>query len=189
VCLVRHRRAHQVGCRSRWTPRNAQLTRNAFRNLDPSVGDNPVAAMVHRMPDVRAARMHMARAAKRLRERPQDQARFIAYDDAWTAYCVVCEERYFNLGFDHGTRTGVGMAMGNIAANAAVMRSIARAVHAAVLAPGAPRQVIAAGLIELAATLMLPAPAHRERRQQQSTRPPGAPGHDHARKEDANERR
>jgi len=37
------------------------LTRNAFRNLDPSVGDNPVAAMVHRMPDVRAARMHMAR--------------------------------------------------------------------------------------------------------------------------------
>jgi hypothetical protein len=134
-------------------------TRNAFRNLDPSVGDNPVAAMVHRMPDVRAARMHMARAAKRLRERPQDQARFIAYDDAWTAYCVVCEERYFNLGFDHGTRAGMGMALGNIAANAAVMRSIARAVHAAVLAPGAPMQVIAAGLIELARPLMLPASA------------------------------
>jgi len=36
------------------------------------------------------------------------------------------------------------------------MRSIARAVHAAVLAPGAPRQVIAAGLIELARPLMLP---------------------------------
>lgn len=135
------------------------LTRNAFRNLDRSVGDNPVAAMVHRMPDVRAARMHMARAAKRLRERPQDQARFIAYDDAWTEYCVVCEERYFNLGFDHGTRAGMGMALGNIAANTAAMRSIARAVHAAVLAPGAPRQVIAAGLIELARPLMLPAPA------------------------------
>jgi hypothetical protein len=134
------------------------LTRNAFRNLDPSVGDNPVAAMVHRMPDVRAARSHMAHTAKRLRERPQDQARFIAYDDAWTAYCVICEERYFNLGFDHGTRAGMGMAMGNIAANAAVMRSIARAVHTAVLAPRAPRQVIAAGLIELARSLILPAP-------------------------------
>jgi hypothetical protein len=134
------------------------LTRNAFRNLDPSVGDNPVAAMVHRMPDVRAARGHLARAAKRLRERPQDRARFIAYDDAWTAYCVLCEERYFNLGFEHGTRAGIGMAMGNIATNAAVMRSIARAVHAAVLAPVAPRQVIAAGLIELARALILPTP-------------------------------
>ena len=135
------------------------LTRSAFRNLDPSVGDNPVAAIVHRMPDVRSARMHVARAAKRLRERPQDQMRFIAYDDAWTAYCVVSEERYFNLGFDHGTRAGMGMAMGNVAASVAVMRSIARAVHAAALAPGAPRQVIAAGLIELARPLMLPASA------------------------------
>ena len=133
------------------------LTGNAFRNLDPNVGDNPVAAMVYGMPDVRAARMHMARAAKRLRERPQDQARFIAYDDAWTAYCIVCEERYFNLGFDHGSRAGMGMAMGNIAANTAVMRSIAGAVHGAVLAPKAPTQVIAAGLIELARSLMLPA--------------------------------
>ena len=114
--------------------------------------------MVHRMPDVRAARRHMARAAKRLRERPQDQARFIAYDDAWTACCVICEERYFSLGFDHGTRAGMGMALGNIAANAAVMRSIARTVHATALASRVPRQVIAAGLIELARPLMLPAP-------------------------------
>ena len=134
------------------------LTRNAFLNLDPSIGDNPVAAMVHRVPDMRAARGHLARAAKRLRKRPQDQTRFIAYDDAWTEYCVLCEERYFNLGFEHGTRAGIGMAMGNIAANMAVMRSITRAVHTAVLAPKAPTQVIAAGLIELARSLMLPAP-------------------------------
>jgi len=73
----------------------------------PQCGGQPRSGHGPPHADVRAARMHMARAAKRLRERPQDQARFIAYDDAWTAYCVVCEERYFNLGFDHGTRTGV----------------------------------------------------------------------------------
>ena len=140
------------------------LTRNAFRNLDPCIGDNPVAAMVHRMPDVRTARGHLARAAKRLRKCPQDRRRFIAYDDAWTKYCVLCEERYFNLGFEHGTRAGMGMAMGNIAANMAVMRSITRAVRTVVLAPKAPTQVIAAGLIELARSLILPAPVPPRKR-------------------------
>jgi hypothetical protein len=134
------------------TPVATTLLKDAYQYLSPTTGENPIDATIDDLPDVVLARQKMKQASARLRKRAGRTNLFVAYEDAWSYYCIVRNEHYFNKGFEFGARFAPVLrdSATLVRALRPVLREI-QAVHASL-----PERMLAGGLMEIARAFLIP---------------------------------
>jgi hypothetical protein len=131
---------------------------SAYRALSPESGEHPVDMAIDQMRDIKAARRRLHRRSEYLRKCSTDAEAFIAYEDAWSNYCIVRDQRYFDLGYRNGTVAGRAESLAASATKDANVRAFAHQIcHAAAMADLS-QERLAATMMEVARAIVLGLP-------------------------------
>jgi hypothetical protein len=123
-----------------------------FQSLyDPNIVDEATS----RLPKVITARRKMRKASNRLQKLVPDRSLFVAYDDAWSNYQMIREQSHFNFGYEMGLTDGIARSACDSQHDNPFMKSIILAIYKATLQPKANREMIVAGLLEMARALLV----------------------------------
>lgn len=130
----------------------------AYRAVSPESGEHPVDLAIDQMRDIKAARRQLHRCSEHLRKCSTDIKVFIAYEDAWSNYCFLREERYFDLGHRNGTLAGRAESVAASMANDAKVRALAQQICHAAAMSDLPPERLAATIMEVARAIVLGLP-------------------------------
>ncbi len=130
----------------------------AYRALNPVTGEHPVDVAIDQMRDVRAARRDLRRCSDRLRDLVQDISAFVAFEDAWSNYCILRNQRYFDFGYAHGLLVGRAESLAASADRDPNARAFAHQICHAAAMSDLSQERLAATMLEVARAIVLGLP-------------------------------